>query len=193
MQTSKWQRCPAFQNSLHFFSHPECFPLKLWTHQCKDQEIFQCPCKEMLRAHPAPMLLLWQLPRGPVPRSQTIWGGTPSWPPWGTSPQGCRARPSQARAAATMGLSGPEAGLCSMSARHRTASANLKKLMYNTELHVPAFYLLLHCSLRLCEIDSLSMFSAYSHVLKYSCLWHYIPLPRQLRRGREGNADLSGA
>lgn len=28
------------------------------------------------------------------------------------------------------------------------------------------------------------MVSAYSHVLKYFCLWHYFPMPRQLWRGR---------
>lgn len=42
-------------------------------------------------------------------------------------------------------------------------------------------YLLLHCSPRIHKIDGLSIASAYSHVLKYSCLWHYFRGTEQCR------------
>lgn len=85
----------------------------------------------MPHAHLAPRPLLWQLPRGPVPRLWAIWGEHPAGHPEETPSQRCRARPSQARTAAAMGLWGLEASLCSVSARHQTASANCRKQMYN--------------------------------------------------------------
>lgn len=61
--------------------------------------------------------------------------------------------------------------------------------MRSTEPQVPAFYLLLHCSPRICEIDGLSMVSAYSQILRYVALFSHT----QAVLERQGKAHLDGA
>lgn len=92
-------------NALPSSSKPICVKIR---------RFFQCP-KEIFQPIPLQCSCFGSFLRGPVPRLQAIWGEHPAGHP--EELQGCRARPSQARAAATMGLWGPEAGSCSLSAR----------------------------------------------------------------------------
>lgn len=150
----------------------------------KIRRFFNIPA-EMLCAHPAPMLLLWHLPRGPVPRPQAIWGEHPAGQPKEHHQRD--AEPDPARQAQLLQWDfGERWGrlVVLVSKALKSICTWPKKQACNPELHVPTFYLLLHCSPRICKIDALSTVSAYGPVLKYSCLWHYFPVPRQLWRGR---------
>lgn len=137
--------------------------------------------------HLAPMLLLWQLPEGQCQGCGLSGENTQLATPRNiTTVTQSQAQPG--KNSCCNGTSGSGAGLCSESARHRTASADREKQMHNAELLAPTL-LLLHGPSRAYKIDGSSLVSACSHVLMHSCLWLYFPTPRprggaELRRPR---------
>ena len=116
-------------------------------------------------------------------------GRTPSWPPRGTAGMQRQAQPGKSSCYnGTLGTRGRLMFPVSK-ALNSICKRQKAKQMRNTEPQVPAFYPLLHCSPRICEIDGLSMVSAYSQILCYVALFSHT----QAVLERQGKAHLDGA